>query len=185
MKILLAISFIIGTIFISCSPLHTVSDITYRFSQTPKIAYGHEDVNIWISEIEFSNYCNSQNPCKSREDTLAMMQLPFYADSFWEPSNGELKPLKKALKKALRKNRWKNLSNRPGTFWEYSYSFLGVLSEGERYIEITASRCDILNRCEIINPSVIAFGAGKDFFNAIYDVSKKDVGELIFSTYHQ
>ncbi|MEQ9090944.1 MAG: hypothetical protein RIE52_07615 [Balneola sp.] len=175
---------IIGTIFISCSPLHSVSNIAYRFDHTPKTTYGNEDVNLWISKTDFSAYCNQQHLCKNKRDSLAVMMLPFNADSFWEPSKKELKPLKTSLKKALRSNRWNNLNNRPGTFWEYSYAFLGVNYGNEKFIEVTALRCDILERCEVITPMMFAFGAGKDFFNATYDVSKKDIDELIFSTQH-
>ena len=176
--------FIIGTIFISCSPLHSVSNIAYRFDQTPKTTYGSEDVKVWFSKTDFSTSCNQQNPCKNKRDSLAMMMLPFNADSFWEPSKKELKPLKQSLKKALRNNRWNNLNNRPGTFWEYSYAFLGVNYGDEKFIEVTASRCDITEKCEVITPMRIAFGAGKDFFSITYDVSNKKLSDFIFSTFH-
>ncbi len=184
MKFFLIVIFFAESLFVSCSPLHTVSDITYRFNPTPKTVYGNEDVDIWISEFDFSNHCNSQNPCKSREDTLAAMLLPFSADSFWEPSKKDLKPLKKGLKKALRNNRWKNLSNRPGTFREYSYAFLGVNYGDEKFIEIAASRCNIMEECEIISPMRISFGSGKDFFSVSYDVSNNELSEFTFGTYH-
>ena len=179
---------LLGCGLCACSPAQTVRQIRLQFDPASRTAYGPEDAERWIAEetARINRVWQEQGRDLICDRVCAQRSvgLMWHTESFWRPSDSEVRRFERKLSRALERSRSDHRHDPPGALWEYQIQYIGYVRDGERLIYAQGDRCYDPSSCQGTPEHwFLGLDGGTSFFRASFNPESGELLDFGFNGY--
>lgn len=166
-RVVIALSILaLGGVISACSPAQTIREIRLQFDPPPRVIFGPEDAERWIAEMR-DWVCQEAPDCSALEDYIVgNVGLPYRSESYWRPSQSEVRRFERKLAFALEQARYDYPRDPPAGLWQYSVQYIGYVRDGRRLIFANGG-CGY--HSDVREQWMMVYDGGTCYFGASFD----------------